>query len=74
MLFFRSEEDVAEWKRARNVTTGEIISLEQLWRLSQKWYGSRLDRDFHGRTLDQAQAIFRAVGLTAPFWFAPPTE
>jgi hypothetical protein len=24
--------------------------------------------DFHGRTPEQAQAIFRELGLTSPFW------
>lgn len=69
MLFFRSEADAAEWKRARNVPTGEIISLEQLWELSQKWYGNRLEHAFHGRSRAQAQDLFRAVGLTSEFWF-----
>lgn len=71
MLFFRSEEDAAQWKRARNVTTGETISLQQLWTLSEKWYGNRLDHDFHGRTLDAAQAIFREMGFASPFWYLP---
>lgn len=69
MLFFRSEEDVTAWKGARNVQGGEILSLEQLWDLSQRWYGNRLDKDFHGRSLDQVQEIFRAVGLTSNFWY-----
>lgn len=69
MLFFRSEEDATDWKGARNVQTGEILSLEQLWDLSQRWYGNRLDKDFHGRSLDQVQEIFRAVGLTSNFWY-----
>jgi hypothetical protein len=70
MLFFRSEAEAAEWKRARNVQTGEVMPLAQLWTLSQKWYGNRITRDFHGRSLEEAQAIFREVGLTAPFWYA----
>ncbi len=69
MLFFRSEADVAEWKRERNVTTGEVISLDQLWELSKIWYGNRLEHEFHGRSLEQAQDIFRRVGLTSKFWY-----
>lgn len=69
MLFFRAENDVVEWKRARSVTTGETISLEQLWMLAQKWYGNRLDADFRGRSLEQAQDIFREMGFTSPFWY-----
>lgn len=69
MLFFRSEVEAAEWKRSRNVQRGEILSPAQLWALSQKWYGNRLAHDFHGRSLDEAQSIFREMGLTAPFWY-----
>lgn len=71
MLFFRSEEDVTAWKRARNVTTGEILSLAQLWDLSEKWYGNRLEKEFHGRSLEQVQALFRELGLDSPFWAIP---
>lgn len=69
MLFFRSEEEVRAWQHERQVPTGEILSLAQLWELSKKWYGNRLSPDFHGRSLEQAQAVFREVGLTAPFWY-----
>ncbi len=70
MLFFRSEGDMLEWKRARNVQTGEMISLAQLWELSQLWYGNRLNREYHGRSLQQAQDIFRQVGFTGDFWYS----
>ncbi|MCC7164016.1 MAG: hypothetical protein IT331_16080 [Anaerolineae bacterium] len=69
MLFFRSEEDVNAWKRARNVATGEVLEPAQIWALSQKWYGNRLAHDFHGRTLEEAQEIFRGIGLTSAFWY-----
>lgn len=71
MLFFRGENEVQEWKRARSVHTGEILSLEQLWALSQKWYGNRLAHDFHGRSPQEAQKIFREMGFTAEFWYVP---
>lgn len=69
MLFFRSEEDVAAWQRERNVTGGDTLSLAQLWELSQRWYGNRLEHEFHGRSLDQAQQVFRDIGLNKDFWF-----
>lgn len=71
MLFFRSEADMMEWKKVRNVQTGEHLSREQVWTLSQAWYGNRLDPNFHGRSLQEAQNIFRAMGFTAPFWYLP---
>lgn len=69
MLFFRSEADLSEWKRARNVQAGEHFSTNRLWTLSQAWYGNRLDPNFHGRSLDAAQDIFREMGFSSPFWY-----
>ena len=69
MLFFRSEEEVQVWCRERNVAPGETLSLTQVWALSQKWYGNRLDANFHGRSLDEAQQVFRELGLTSAFWY-----
>lgn len=71
MLFFRAENDATEWKRARNVSAGETLSLAQVWTLSQAWYGNRLDHAFHGRSLIQAQEIFREVGFSSAFWYMP---
>lgn len=69
MLFFRSEADADEWKRTRNVSTGEILSLAQTWELSKRWYGNRLEHDFHGRSLEGAQAVFRGMGFESRFWY-----
>jgi hypothetical protein len=40
----------------------------QAWDLSQRWYGTRLDRSFRRPTADEARAIFESVGLTGAFW------
>jgi hypothetical protein len=69
MLFFRSEDEVAAWQGERNVRTGAILSLPQVWELSKRWYGNRLAREFRGRTAQEAQGIFRALGLTDDFWY-----
>jgi len=44
------------------------MTLDQAWKLSQRWYGTRLDPDFRRPTTDEAGAIFESVGLTGPFW------
>jgi hypothetical protein len=52
------------------------LTLEQTWELARLWYGDRLNPDFRGRTAEEAQAIFRRLGLLAPFWYldAAPDE
>ena len=69
MLLFRSEVELKSWCMQRGVQRGELLSLEQTWELAKRWYSNRLDPNYRGRSLDQAQQIFRDVGLSAPFWF-----
>jgi hypothetical protein len=70
MLFFRSEETLTEWLSARKAARGAILSIHQLWDLSQRWYQGRMSPDYRGRTMEQVQDIFREVGLTSEFWRA----
>ena len=70
MLLFRSEEEVARWCGRSGEPRGEVIPLEQVWALAQAWYGDRLSADYRGRSLEQAMAVFRSVGLTSAFWSA----
>lgn len=68
MLFFRSEVDLDAWLQTKNVPRGETLTVFQLWQLSQRWYSNRLSPDYRGRTKEQAQAIFKELGLTSSFW------
>ena len=68
MLFFRSEEALNEWLASRHAERGEVFSIPRLWELSQRWYQDRLSPEFHGRTVEQVQEIFKEMGLTSAFW------
>jgi hypothetical protein len=68
MLFFRSEERVAEWCKARNLPQRPIITLPQLWQLSVAWYGTRLTPEARRPAPAEMVGIFRDVGLEGPFW------
>jgi hypothetical protein len=68
MLFFRSEETLSEWLASKNATHGAVLTISELWDLSQLWYQDRLSTDYHGRTLEQVQEIFKEAGLTSDFW------
>ena len=43
-----------------------------MWRLSQDWYGDRLDSSYTPRTIDAAQQLLDAVGLSSDFWQLRP--
>ncbi len=68
MLFFRSEETLEQWLGSKQVARGAVFTLPELWRLTQRWYRDRMSPDYHGRTLEQVQEIFREAGLTSSFW------
>ena len=70
MLFFRSEEVLNEWLASKHAAGGAVLSVPQVWKLSQRWYHNRLAPEYHGRTIEQVQEIFQEVGLTSTFWKA----
>ena len=70
MLFFRSEEALDQWLVSKKAERGELLTILKLWELSQDWYQDRLAPDYHGRTVEQVQDIFKEVGLTSAFWSA----
>ena len=69
MLLFRSEEHVDNWCRQWSIERGAILSLEQGWRLAQAWYGpDRRQPEWHRKSVDEAEAVFRELGLLSSFW------
>jgi hypothetical protein len=68
MLFFRSEESLDEWLESRGAARGATLSIDELWELTKRWYQNRMSPEYRGRTAAQAEAIFRDLGLTSPFW------
>jgi hypothetical protein len=68
MLFFRSEESLEEWLASNHAQRGAVLSIPKLWELSQHWYYNRMSPDYHGRTVEQVQEIFKEVGLSSEFW------
>jgi len=68
MLFFRSEADLNAWLMAKIASRGATLTVSQLWQLSQRWYHNRMDVEYHGRSLEQVQGIFKEIGLVSDFW------
>jgi hypothetical protein len=69
MLLFRSEEWIDVWCKQNKLERGEVLSVAQVWELSQLWYQDRLSVDYHGRSVEQVAEIFRQTGLTSKFWY-----
>jgi len=46
-----------------------LLSLEQAWRLALAWYGfDRREPAWRRMNVDEVEALFAELGLTAPFW------
>ncbi len=44
------------------------MSLAQGWKLAQLWYGDRLSPQWSPMSAEQAESVFRDVGLVGEFW------
>jgi len=68
MLCFRSEAHVRAWRDQWKLD-GEMFGIQQCWQLAHAWYSDdRRAPGWRRKTLDEAEAIFRGIGLTSPFW------
>jgi hypothetical protein len=68
MLLFRDEEHIERWRSQWNQPRGATLTVENVWRLAQGWYGNKMDPDWRRFTLDEAQAVLTGLELTGPFW------
>lgn len=59
-MFLRSKDE--------HPAAGATATLAQMWPLSQRWYGDRLEPTFSGRSVEEAQEMLTEVGLTSAFW------
>ena len=68
MLFFRSEELIAEWCQARGVAPRPVIRIDQLWQLAVAWYSTRLEPVSRRPAPAEMRSIFENLGLEGDFW------
>jgi len=68
MLLFRSEEHVHRWCTSRGLPQGASLTPAQGWELARAWYADKLSPSWRRRTPEEAEAVFRSIGLTGPFW------
>jgi hypothetical protein len=68
MLFFRSEELVAEWCAARGYPMRPLVNMDQLWTLATTWYATRLQENSRRPKPAEMVEIFAGLGLAGDFW------
>ncbi len=68
MLLFRSEEHIDRWCAFRELPRGATLTPEQNWQLARAWYGDKLSPSWRRNTAEEAEALFRRIGLSGSFW------
>jgi hypothetical protein len=68
MLFFRSEDEVRAWCKARGVPPRPLVTMTQLWGLAVQWYATRLEPHARRPAPDEMRRIFAGLGLRDAFW------
>jgi hypothetical protein len=68
MLFFRSEDRVTQWCRARGVAPRPLVRMDQLWQLAVTWYSTRLEAQSRRPAPAEMRGIFESIGLAGDFW------
>ena len=68
MLLFRSEDHVARWCKARDLSPGGILTPEQAWGLALGWYKDKVKPDWRRHTLEETESLLRQLGIDGPFW------
>jgi len=68
ILFFRSEEHIARWRKQKRMPEGETLPLQKAWQLAVAWYQDRGDPKWRRKTAEESKAVFRSIGLLSSFW------
>lgn len=65
MRLFRSEEHARRWTQSR---VFDVLTLTQAAALARAWYAKKLAPDWRRQTPDEAEALFKKLGLDMRFW------
>lgn len=68
MLLFRSEEMVNRWCRNWSLPRGATMTPQTCWALAHEWYHDRRDPGWKRRTVEEAHALFKQLGLSGDFF------
>jgi hypothetical protein len=68
MVFFSSNDHLAEWTKSGTPTGGEALTIEQTLRLSVPIYQTKMSIDYARPSREQTIAHFQSLGLTSDFW------
>ena len=71
MLLFKNERQISDWCGRHRIALGDIQPVTKVLELAKRWYGEHLRPDWRKKSIAEAQAIFKELGLDHPTWSLP---
>ena len=68
MLLFRGEEHIGRWCKQWTQPRGATLTIDQAWRLADRWYRNKMDPGWRRATADETEQLLAEIGLTGQFW------
>lgn len=68
MHVFRSEAHVARWCARERIARGDVQPVGRVLELARRWHADRPLESWRPRSQAETEALFRDLGLPAPFW------
>ena len=68
ILFFSSHFEVDTWCARHGFPKGEVIDITTGAALAREWFGGYMEPTWARKSPDEAQRVFRSLGLTSEFW------
>jgi hypothetical protein len=68
ILFFSSESEIDVWCNRHGLPRGETIDIAKGIALARAWFGDYLELTWKRKSPDEAQQVFRSLGLNSTFW------
>ena len=71
MLLFRSEQEVARWRRRCGRGHGASFPVPVGWQLAEAWADGRFHPNWQQRPRGEMRSLLDSLGLTGEFWSLP---
>jgi hypothetical protein len=73
IVFFSSRSEVGAWCTRHGFPLGDVIDIDTGIALARAWFGDYLELTWSRKSAEEAQQVFRSLGLTSEFWHPPPS-
>ena len=68
ILFFSSRSEIGDWCTRHGFPQGEAVDIATGVALAREWFGGYLEPTWARKSADEAQRLFRSLGLSSEFW------